>query len=200
MGLKLSEYHINSVIRSINGIKNTIKYAQFNITEELVNKGVKKGNAFNNKAPRSGLETSVVVGTKAKRNSFENSVFGAVTLKGPHAIFEEFGTGEVGKEDPHPQAGTLSFTVPPYSGYITGDFVRTHINKYGRHYWFYSPMGGKHTRKNGYIHRNGYTEGIPSGKQMYNTTKYLNDIKYKVATKHLKEAVKEINKAINDFE
>lgn len=200
MSLKLSEYHINSVLRSINGIKNTIKYAQFNITEELVTKGKDKARAYNNKAVKSGHTESVVKGVKAKRNSFENVVFGAVELTGPHAIFEEFGTGEVGKENPHPQAGTLNFTVPPYSGYITGEFVRTHINKYGRHYWFYSPMGGKHTRKDGYFKRNGYTEGIPSGKQMYNTTKYLNDVKYKVAAKRLKGAVKEINKAINDFE
>lgn len=197
MAVKLSVYHINSLITKLRSINGTIRHAQFGITEELIEKGVKKGDIYNNRAVRSGTNKSVVTSIKAKRNSFENVVFGGVVLNGEHAIFEEFGTGEVGKEDPHPQSGTLSFVVPPeYSGYITGSFVRTHINKYGRHYWFHRPMAGK----NAYFQRNGYTEGIPSGKQMYNTAKYLHGIKYKVANKHLKPAIKEINKSINDFE
>jgi hypothetical protein len=200
VGVKLSEYHINSLIKTLNSMSKTIGFKQYDIVNELVEKGAKKATALNNKAAKSGLEESVVIPIKAQRYWEGNVVRGKVRLKGPHAIFEEFGTGEVGKSDPHPKAGVMSFSVPPYSGYITGDFVRTHINKYGRHYWFYSPMGGKHTRKNGYIHSNGYTEGIPSGKQMYNTGKYLNSIKGKVVSKHLKGAIKEINKAINTFE
>lgn len=177
----------------------TIGFKQYDIINELVEKGAKRARTLNSKVAKSGLEESVVIPIKAQRY-WDDVVRGKVRLKGPHAIFEEFGTGEVGKSDPHPGAETMNFTVPPYSGYITGSFVSSHINKYGRHYWFYSPMGGKHTRKNGYIHRNGYTEGIPSGKQMYNTGKYLNSIKYKVADKHLKSSIKEINKAINEFE
>lgn len=178
----------------------TIRFKQYDIVNELVEKGAKKAQTLNAQVAKSGLEESVVIPIKANRYWEDGAIRGKVRLKGPHAIFEEFGTGEVGKSDPHPQAGSLSFTVPPYSGYITGSFVSSHINKYGRHYWFYSPMGGKHTRKNGYIHRNGYTEGIPSGKQMYKTAKYLNEIKTKVASKHLKDSIKEINKAINKFE
>ena len=200
MGVKLSEYHINSLIKTLRSMDKTIGFKQYDIVNELVEKGAKKATTLNSRVAKSGLEESVVIPIKAQRYWEGNVVRGKVRLKGPHAIFEEFGTGEVGKSDPHPGAETMNFTVPPYSGYITGSFVSSHINKYGRHYWFYSPMGGKHTRKNGYIQRNGYTEGIPSGKQMYNTSKYLNSIKYKVADKHLKSSIKEINKAINEFE
>lgn len=181
-------------------MKKTIGFKQYDIVNELVEKGSKKATTLNSKAARSGLEQSVVIPVKAQHYWGDGAIRGKVRLKGPHAIFEEFGTGEVGKSDPHPMAGVMNFSVPPYSGYITGSFVSTHINKYGRHYWFYSPMGGKHTRKNGYIHRNGYTEGIPSGKQMYNTSKYLNSIKGKVVSKHLSGAIKEINKAIDKFQ
>lgn len=197
MAVKLSEYHINSLIKTLKSINGTIKYNQFNIVTELVEKGVKKAKALDNKAPRSGTERSIVTEKKARLGD-DNIIRGKVILKGPHAIFEEFGTGEVGKSDPHPQAGELSFTVPPfYSGYITGPIVSKLVNHNGRHYWFYQPMG---VRKNPYFQKNGYTEGIPSGKQMYNTTKYLNNIKHKVVKSHLKEAIKEINKSINDFE
>ena len=199
MGVRLTEYDINSVMRTLGSMKRTLKFEQYNIVEELVDKGTEKGKALNNKAPRSNPEQSYVFGIKPKGNSWLGIVQGKVVLKGPSAVFEEFGTGEVGKSDPHPKVGEMSLTIPPYSGYITGPFVSTHVNKYGRHYWFYSPMGGKHTRKDGYIKRNGYTEGIPSGKQMYGTAKYLNSIKNKVAAKHLNGAIGEVNKAINDF-
>ena len=196
MSVKLSEYHINSLIKKLRSIDRTLNYNQYNIIGELVDKGVKRGTILNNQATRSGLVDSVVIPRKPMTEK-DGVIRGKVILKGPHAIFEEFGSGEVGKSDPHPQSGTLSFLVPPeYSGYITGSFVRTHINKYGRHYWFYRPMAGM----NDYFQSNGYTEGIPSGKQMYNTAKYLNQIKHKVAAKHLKPAIKEINKSINDFE
>lgn len=200
MGVKLSVYHINSLIRklqAVGGPDGAIRAAKYDIVDELVNEGVERAKILNGQATRSGLTESTIFGRRGIREK-GGTIRGMVTMQGPHAIFEEFGTGEVGKTDPHPQAGSLSFSVPPYTGYITGSFVSSHINKYGRHYWFNRPMGK--SGQNDYFASNGYTEGIPSGKQMFNTVKYLNKIKHKVAVKHLNDTIQEINKAINEFE
>ena len=171
MKLNLSEYGISSLINDIEHLGDTLTDTGKSIVDKLVDTGIAKARELNNSAPRSGLHENTIDGEKAKliRNKYSGSVY----MTGEDAIFDEFGTGEEGASDPHPLSGTIQFSMPPYSGYITGPYVSTHVNpKNGRHYWYYSPMDGKP-----YFdfpdEGKGYTEGIPSGKQMYNTLQYL---------------------------
>ena len=47
---------------------------------------------------------------------------------------------------------------------------------------------------NEYVENTGYTEGIPSGKQMYSTDNYIKFIKNSIIEKEFNGAVKKFNK------
>lgn len=76
-----------------------------------------------------------------------------IVAEGKDVLYEEFGTGEVGKDNPHPDKAEY-----PLNDYNSGPIVSTHINKAGRHYWFHDGV---------------YTEGIPAGKQFFDTRNYI---------------------------
>lgn len=192
MKLQLSEYGISNLINDIEHLGDTLTDTGKSIIDKLVDIGVEKARDLNNSAPRSGLNENTIDGEKAKLVG--NKYSGSVYMTGDDAIFDEFGTGEEGASDPHPLSGTLQFSIPPYSGYITGPYVSTHVNpKNGRHYWYYSPMDGRP-----YFtfpdEGKGYTEGIPSGKQMYNTLQYLRQEEKAIAKSVIGEALQSFKK------
>jgi len=192
MKIKLSEYGISTLINDIEYLGDTLTDTGKSIVDKLVDIGIDKARELNNSAPRSGLHANTIDGEKAKLVG--NKYSGNVYMTGDDAIFDEFGTGEEGASDPHPLSGVVQFSVPPYSGYITGPYVSTHVNsKNGRHYWYYPPMAGRP-----YFdfpdEGKGYTEGIPSGKQMYNTLQYLRQAEKGVAKNVMRDALREFKK------
>lgn len=183
-----------NLIENVTFIKDQINNMATDITDTLVEKGTAKATELNNNAPQSGVEKSKVI-----KKITKSGLKGYIALTGPNAIYDEFGTGEEGADDGHPLKG--SFGLNPYN---SGPYVSTHINKKtGRHYWFYYPMRGKpyydmyymsskdlslDDYKEGYVDKKtGYTEGIPSGKQMYNTSIYLRNIKDEVVKNKVEE-------------
>lgn len=80
-----------------------------------------------------------------------------IRASGKDILYDEFGTGEQGKASGYDKEERAKYNLNDYN---SGPVVSTHINKYGRHYWFY----------NGH-----YTEGIPAGKQFFNTRNYIID-------------------------
>lgn len=166
MIVQLSEVGIKDAIHRLNTLKDNIEVGSQTIVERLVEKGSAFANTYNASAPQSGLEKARVVGTVT-----EGRHKGYVALIGPSAVYDEFGTGEEGAADPHPIKG--NFGLNPYN---SGPVVSTHINPdTGRHFWYY----------NGEI-----TEGIPSGKQMYNTAKDLRAIKDTIIIREMENAIK----------
>ena len=91
----------------------------------------------------------------------------SIVASGEEILYAEFGTGEKGADDGHPLKG--DFHLNPYN---SGPTIKVNANT-GRHYWWYQ----------------GYSEGNPSGKQMFNTGKFLKD---NVVKKVLKEKVGEV--------
>lgn len=181
MKLKLSVYDVTRLINELEYLSDTIDTAGETIVDKLVDAGVEKAKELNAIAPKSGLGNNYIYGKHAKRGEG-----GHVVMQGDDAVFDEFGTGEEGASDPHPLAGVINFSMPPYSGYITGPVVSKNINpETGKHFWYYKPMAGKP-----YFKEDGYTEGIPSGKQMYNTLQYLRKQKSKIASNEIKDAIK----------
>ena len=109
-------------------------------------------------------------------------------MSGENAIYDEFGTGEQGLDNPHPMKE--QFSLNPYNSGPT-----IFYNQFaGRHQWYYRPMAGKP-----YFTKSGATEGIPAGKQMYNTLQNLNKIKRNIAVNETNKVIGEINKVINKF-
>lgn len=175
--LELSPYGIKKLIDKLEFLEDQLNVANEDLVEQLVSKGTQYATSLNASAPQSGVEKSAVIGKVT-----EKGTKGYVALTGPNAVYDEFGTGEEGLKTYHPLKDVVSPKLNPYN---SGPVVSTHVNKNGRHYWFYKPMANKP-----YFERNGYTEGTPSGKQMYRTAQYLRNEKDKMIKKILNDAIK----------
>lgn len=187
MIVKLSSYGIKDAIEKVGFIKDNINLASTEIIEDLVKEGMKFASGYNATAPYTGTEPSKIIG---KLTQNKNKAYIAMT--GPNAVYDEFGTGEEGASNPHPLKGNFGLNA-----YNSGPFVSTHINRYGRHYWFHRTPDNPYYNINNNHNKNssgkqkdtGYTEGVPSGKQMYNTSKYIREIKDDVIKHKIQEAL-----------
>lgn len=182
MKIGLSEWEVNEVIKNLKFLKDNLKIAQKDTIKTLVNKGGEQANMYNNMAPSSGIDKSKVI-----YKVTENGESGYIALSGPNAVYDEFGTGEEGANDGHPLKGEFGLNA-----YNSGPYVSTHINPFtGKHYWI---IPDKYFVPNEYVENTGYTEGIPSGKQMYSTDNYIKFIKKNVIEQEFNKAVKKFNK------
>lgn len=185
--MKLSEYNISSLIQKVSSIEDSLLYgACYDIVKEMVKSGVSLATNYNSSAPKSGLEDNIIYSIDPKVT--KKVVNGGVVMSGENAIYDEFGTGEQGLDNPHPMKE--QFSLNPYNSGPT-----IFYNQFaGRHQWYYRPMAGKP-----YFTKSGATEGIPAGKQMYNTLQNLNKIKRNIAVNETNKVIGEINKVINKF-
>lgn len=174
MIVRLSEAGIKDTVQRINVLKDNIEVASQNAVERLVEKGFNLATMYNANAPQSGLEKARVTGKVTKSGHK-----GYIALVGDSAVYDEFGTGEQGASDPHPMKG--QFALNPYNSGPT-----IFYNEFaGRYQWKYYPMRGRP-----YFTKDGFTEGIPSGKQMYNTAKDLRASKNEIVIREIENAVK----------
>lgn len=176
---ELNPESINLMISKLDLLADDIKIAPKLIVKQLLSKGESYAkNAYSAYPYRNSKEECMI-----KSDTDDDGTSGFVSLVGKSAFYEEFGTGELGASNSHPTKS--DFTIP-LKDYNSGPFVSTHTRtKSGKHYWFYKPMAGE----KGYL-KSGLTYGIPSGKMMYNTGKYLH--------KESKELVKEHGKEMLD--
>lgn len=88
--------------------------------------------------------------------TYESTQHGHVIIgRGEEILYDEFGTGEIGKTSASGEF--LNYRNKfPLKDYNSGEHIK--ISKYGRHYWYYN---------------GNYTEGIPAGKQFFNTRNYI---------------------------
>lgn len=181
MKIQLSEPSVKDAIDRLKTLQSNIETANENIIDTLVSKGESQANMYNTSAPNYGFNDTRIISDK-NLNGMKST--GSVALTGEQAVYYEFGTGEEGASNGHPWKWQTDVSL---NGYNSGPFVSRHINKKGRHYWVI-PKGLYRPSK--YVMRNGYTEGIPAGKQMYSTAQYIRFIKDTVITKELNGAIK----------
>lgn len=90
-----------------------------------------------------------------------------LTAIGKDVVYEEFGTGDEGASNGHPWKGQTNFKLNPYNSGKTireaNEFSALHGITSGK-YWTY--------KKSDTIY---YTQGVPSGKELYRTANYLKD-------------------------
>ena len=183
MKLVLSTYGVTDLIRKLRFLESDIEDASLSIVNKLVDKGTAEAIRLNALAPKSGEQDNVIIPVHSTVTK-DSKATGSITMQGPNAVYDEFGTGEYGASNPHPLKN--NFGLNPYN---SGPYVSTHISKSGKHYWFYRPMAGKDP----HYRASGYTEGIPSGKQMYNTAQLLKKEKNSISTKILSEYLRKYN-------
>lgn len=165
---------ISDIREYISTLGQDLKIAAQEIVRQLCMDGGYKAVELNAKAPQSSSQKSTVV--------FGSRYYhGNISLVGTGAVYDEFGTGEKGQSNPHPTKGL--YNLNPYN---SGPFVSTHINEKGMHYWF-APT---HSADQMYVKPSGYTEGVPSGKQMYNTLQYVREIKGKVIEEKINDVLR----------
>lgn len=165
-------YKVGNLIEEIRYVNDTLQNTVCeNIVDKLCDEGYKYASALNASAPSSGLQKSIV------EKQVEDKK-GTVSLSGPQAVYDEFGTGEEGRDNPHPMHD--EFGLNPYN---SGPHI--FYNQFaGRYQWYYKPMAGMP-----YFTPSGATSGIPSGKQMYNTLLYLRSIKGEIIANEINEAI-----------
>lgn len=180
----LSVSSIDLVQSKLEVLADDIGIAPNEIIKKLLNEGEKYAqDRYNGYQYRNSKEECTIT----KTDIGSDDLSGEVKLVGRSAFYEEFGTGERGKSNPHPTKD--KFTIP-LNDYNSGPYVSTHTRtKSGKHYWFYQPMAGE----KGYL-KSGLTYGIPSGKMMYQTGKHLHKESKKLVKEHGEKIVNKFNK------
>ena len=170
---------IKNLIEELDYTKTTLQESTCeNIVERLCNEGYTIASEVVATMPSSNSERSVVQKPEI------NGTSGELALVGKGAVYDEFGTGEEGADNPHPMKS--QFPLNPYN---SGYWVSRNINPFtGRHYWIYEPMSGKPYFDLYGIP--GYTEGVPASMPMYDALLHIRKVKGDII-------VDEINNALN---
>ena len=173
--MTLETESINLTIEALHNLAEEIDdIAPSEFIDKMLSKGEKILKGYNQSAPKSGLRDNIVSSFNNKNGS------GTLILSGKNAIYDEFGTGEEGRADPHPLKSYYNLNE-----YNSGPTI--YYNQWaGRTGWNYKPMAGKPYFEVG----TGFTSGVPSGKMVFNTANDLNRIKIDIATPVIKKATK----------
>lgn len=146
------------------------------VVKDLLDAGADAAYRFNSIAPKSGVLDN---GVSTRIDG--NGTAGTIMLYGPNVVYDEFGTGTQGENNPHPMKG--NFNLNPYN---SGPYI--FYNEFsGTYQWYYRAMAGKP-----YFSKYGATEGIPAGKMMYNTAKHLNEVKHDIIKTNFNDAIKKL--------
>ena len=163
--VNLDVNELSSLIKSLRTLSTDLNDLPKKITKEIADIGQDflEDQYANTRTDHTIDIDTISTEVVEKSNGYQ------IVASGEELLYAEFGTGEEGADDGHPWK--YDFPLNPYN---SGPYVSTHINKNGRHYWIYNGT---------------YSEGNPSGKQMFNTSKYLKD---NVVKKVMKEKVGEV--------
>lgn len=162
IGLDIKQ--IDNLIKSLNNLSKTLKKLPTEITNEIGELGLEILNEKYSQRKQDENITDINTSIKTSENRCD------ILSQGKDVVYEEFGTGDKGKGNPHPDKSKYNL-----NDYNSGKYIRNaneHSAKHGitsGKYWTY--------KKNGEVN---YTQGVPSGKEMFNTSKELKEIIPKV--------------------
>lgn len=102
----------------------------------------------------------------------KDSQYYVLESKGKDVVYEEFGTGDKGASNPHPVKSNYNL-----NDYNSGEYIRN-VSDYDENSYVYDDLqeigitSGKFWRysKDGTLY---YTQGVPSGQEMWSTRNYL---------------------------
>ena len=167
-------YVLKEAMQNMESLKDNFDDNSKTIVSKLLVEGEEMVKSSYANGPFSGKDKSQVFS-----RTLESGLKGYIAFAGSQVLYEEFGTGDEGAKDSHPMKPL--FKLNPYN---SGPTIQVD-EKNGHHYWIYKPMAGEP-----YFDEDGRTEGIPSGKHMYNASKYLDKRASKLAEKIIKETLK----------
>lgn len=177
---------LKGLIKGLENLRDNISTETDKMLKEIAESGKKyldRQYSGMNKDPNIEDISTKIEGSK---NSYNLIAYGK------DVVYEEFGTGDEGEKHQHPMkskyslnaynSGTKIRNVDDYdkNSYIKDDLEEIGINS-GK-FWIYSKDGSDTLY---------YTQGVPSGQEMWNTRNYL-------LSKKTKDTIKKGAKKINE--
>lgn len=159
----------DNVAKTLYQLADTLKKSEKDFSKAVAEFGV----AYLDKQYKNLYSDPNLTDIHTKISENENGY--SITAYGNDVIYAEFGTGDMGEESNH-ENKKAEFNLNDYNSGATIRNVNSlkttgkALQKVAEHgivsgnYWTY--------KKNGNIY---YTQGVPAGKQMFNTAKYLKD-------------------------
>ena len=170
---QLSEQGINNLINKLKELNKNVVVVKDKVIKDLIEVGEKEISNNISSSEYTNSEPSEVFSTKDK-----------VGMKGRQAIYDEFGTGTIGANNPHPKKDEAKgVSLNPYN---SGKRIRTNTGSakgipVGELYWTY--------KYNGQII---YTQGRPAGQQVYKASKTIRNNIKEICKKRVGEAISKL--------
>ena len=152
-----------------DGLSFASKYISKDIADVLVAEINTNYNSFVSALVHDGQNR---IGTDIHAEKATNGY--RVVVSGPQVLYDEFGTGDQGLMQPHPEKSKYDLRK-----YNSGEFIRTGPN--GDHYWsYYSDKLGRYTS----------SDGVPAGMFIYYSVENVaNDIARNIATEGIRKQI-----------
>lgn len=163
--VNLDTNELNSLIKSLRTLSNDLHKLPNEISKSIADEGIAY---LENLYSQTHVDPTIDM-SDLRCEVIETNKGHSIVATGSEILYVEFGTGEEGADNPHPKKS--EFDLNPYN---SGYYVSRNISPSGRHFWFYNGV---------------YSEGNPSGKQVFDTSNYLRD---RVVKKIVKEKVGEV--------
>lgn len=177
VSINLSTSSINSLINKLEKLKDDINKVGNDIAEELVERGREYLKAEYSQGFDENIQDIGNVSITKTTKGYN------LVSQGKDLIYEEFGTGDEGYNSPHPEK--VAFNLNDYN---SGSTIRSADNYSALHgitsgkYWTYTRDGEEWI----------YTQGVPAGKQMYNTSNYMKDELPKIAKEKVRDVLSKV--------
>lgn len=165
--LKLSSTDIENLIKGLENARKEINNFKDYLPHDIAKLGLDYLNSLYASTPLDENIEDITTSIKKTTSGY------SIISRGKDVLYEEFGTGDKGKANPHPEKG--KYNLKEYnSGSTIRDVpdISTMSTKQLDLFAKYNITTGKYWAyvKNG---RTILTQGVPSGKQMFNTRNYL---------------------------
>lgn len=157
--MSLNSKDLDNLISKLETLNKDIKKLPNKLSEEIAIEGFRELNRNYSLTPYDDNIQDVSTSVESSGNK------ASIIAQGRDVIYAEFGTGDKGEQNPHPDKS--KYDLNAYNSGETIRYADDFSSFYGitsGNYWTY--------RRDGQFH---ITQGVPSGKQFFNTSKYLRD-------------------------
>lgn len=171
----LSNKELDELARNLDNWADMMKKATVNIVKDLSEYGLQRMQEIYAEA-QSQYEDSTYMDFSITGSEIEKTV----SMSGPQALYDEFGTGTIGEQNPHPIKN--EFGLNPYNSGPTIRRAGKDVEgiKEGDLYWTYKD-------ESGVVH---YTQGIPAQKEGYDSLKATIKKAPEIVKKRMEETLK----------
>ena len=177
--VKLSSKDIRACIKKLKNLRDNIDKVADEIAQELAQQTAKQIDNNYRSLWFAGMSNSgkPLIGFEKYSNGWR------AFARGGSVFYDEFGTGDRGASDGHPLKG--SFGLRPYN---SGRTIRKANKSSAEHgitsglYWTYKDIAGNIV----------YTNGVPSGKFMYNASIWLRKNYKKIAKEKVDDVLSKL--------